>query len=118
MWDALRRGGTPSDNGQQCAIPSPAEDSGPILADAEEIPYIEVGPRKSMEASPSVLACSPDVVAPSLTLFSRENPSVRDCHKPATELRSVPFRTVFLATPETEPETPRIETLSRLIDFL
>jgi Mrp family chromosome partitioning ATPase len=64
MLDALRR----ADNAQtetdepRSAVPSAgaATASEPPLTGAEEeIPFIEVGPRKSMEASPSVLACAP-----------------------------------------------------------
>jgi hypothetical protein len=97
MWDALRRGGsTASDSEQLQVIPAPIEDEGPMLADAEEIPFIEVGPQKSMEASPSVLAYTSHVAAPSRALPSRE--------KSAPPPRCVPFRTVFLAAPGT-PQT-------------
>lgn len=122
MWDALRRGGTSSDNEQQRAIPSPTEDSGPILADVEEVPFIEVGPQKSMEASPSVLAFSPSTRSEGAGTSSEEQglSFVAPRHSPLAtpEKRCVPLRTVFLATPETEPETPRMDTLARLIDFL
>src|SRR5262245_56034766 len=67
MLDALRR----ADNAQtetdepRSARPSagaaPASEL-PLTGAEEEVPFIEVGPRKSMEASPSVLACAP--VAP------------------------------------------------------
>jgi Mrp family chromosome partitioning ATPase len=40
-----------------------AEESQPLLVEGEEVPFIEVGPRKSLEASPSVLA-SPSSVIP------------------------------------------------------
>jgi Mrp family chromosome partitioning ATPase len=64
MLDALRR----ADNAQAeteerplAASPAGAAvNSEPLLTDEEEeVPFIEVGPRKSMEASPSVLACAP-----------------------------------------------------------
>ncbi|HEY7425596.1 MAG TPA: hypothetical protein VH682_15295, partial [Gemmataceae bacterium] len=64
MLDALRR----ADNAQtetdepRSVMPSAgaATVSEPLLTSAEEeVPFIEVGPRKSMEASPSVLACAP-----------------------------------------------------------
>ena len=44
--------------------PQPAEAPAPEwAADADgEIPFIEVGPRKSLEASPSVLACTPSAL--------------------------------------------------------
>jgi Mrp family chromosome partitioning ATPase len=63
MLDSLWR----AENGT-CEPPSPSTaaspasvttDDEPMLVSTEEIPFIEVGPKKSMEASPSVLACSP-----------------------------------------------------------
>jgi Mrp family chromosome partitioning ATPase len=54
----------------------------------EEIPFIEVGPRKSMEASPSVLACAP-VSAPQAP-FSQ--PSSAPRQEPLSTPRSVHFR--------------------------
>lgn len=96
MWDALRRGGTTaSDSDGPRTDPVPVEDEGPMLADAEEIPFIEVGPQKSMEASPSVLACSPNVASPTRA------PRTRD--KSAPVPRIVPFHSVFLVAPETSP---------------
>lgn len=96
-WDALRHGGSTASNTEQpAATPAPVEDEGPVLADAEEIPFIEVGPHKSMEASPSVLACSPNVAGPSRTLTNRK--------KTASAPQRVPLLTVFLAAPET-PQT-------------
>jgi Mrp family chromosome partitioning ATPase len=63
MLDALRRAdNVPSANDAARATPSVLTLSGdaePLLVAAEEIPFIEVGPRKSMEASASVLACAP-----------------------------------------------------------
>ena len=60
MWDALRRDDiTASATEQPLAMPAPTEDAEAQLTSTEEIPFIEVGPRKSMEASPSVLACAP-----------------------------------------------------------
>jgi Mrp family chromosome partitioning ATPase len=60
-------------------------------ADTEEVPFIEVGPHKSMEASPSVLACSP-VVSP----FSpRNEPQPAPRNEPLLGVptpRSVQFR--------------------------
>ena len=65
MLDALKRAERASGEAEErltatpsIGIPSPTE---PPSEDEEEIPFIEVGPRKSMEASPSVLACSPIV---------------------------------------------------------
>lgn len=57
MLDALKRA-----DGSHSEIDAPM--SSRQEAAAEEIPFIEVGPRKSMEASPSVLAVLP-AVAPS-----------------------------------------------------
>jgi protein-tyrosine kinase len=61
MLDALRRtDNLPSgDSPDACS-----NESEPRLAAAEEVPFIEVGPRKSMEASPSVLACAPAAAGP------------------------------------------------------
>jgi hypothetical protein len=99
-WNALRRDTVvPSETEPSRALPGPAEDAEPMLVEIEEIPFIEVGPKKSMEASPSVLAYerkkeqgggnSHDApLAPSKT----------------ARRRSVPFRSVFLASPEAEAE--------------
>jgi Mrp family chromosome partitioning ATPase len=96
MLDALRR----ADNAQTEAeerplAASPAVvgvNSEPLLPDEEEeVPFIEVGPRKSMEASPSVLACAP-ASSPRLPC-SEPPPAPRD--KPLLGVptpRSVHFR--------------------------
>jgi Mrp family chromosome partitioning ATPase len=56
-WDALRRDDIVSSETEQARVlPAPTEDAEPMLAATEEIPFIEVGPRRSLEASPSVLA--------------------------------------------------------------
>ncbi len=87
MWDALKRDDiATTETEQPHALPTPIDDAEPILSAAEEIPFIEVGPRKSMEASPSVLACAPGVSSPSLVLGAGA--------KPITEPRSVQFRAV------------------------
>jgi hypothetical protein len=100
-WNALKRDTSVADETEpKRAAPGPAEDAEPMLVDVVEIPFIEVGPKKSMEASPSVLAYGKKTeqggsrptdapVAPSKT----------------TARRGVPFRAVFLAAPETEAET-------------
>src|SRR5690348_315959 len=67
MLDSLRRteNGTsevPSSSATESTT-SIMTDAEPMLVSTEEIPFIEVGPRKSMEASPSVLACSPSNLA-------------------------------------------------------
>lgn len=78
MLDALRRAD---------AAPAiqQADDAEPMLVETEEIPFIEVGPRKSLEASPSVLACSP-VAVPSLVLRACEK-LPPDAHQPAAPAR-------------------------------
>jgi Mrp family chromosome partitioning ATPase len=67
VLDALRQAEAPHEQPERCpppsaeapaAAPLPPEDAGA----AEEIPFIEVGPRKSLEASPSVLACTPSAL--------------------------------------------------------
>ncbi len=126
MWKALNRGDNAvSEMGEERTKHSPLVDAEPMLVDTDEIPFIEVGPQKSMEASPSVLACSPairqsasagvdaasraSINAPARLAAPTETPPIQ---------RSVPFRTVFLATPEMESETPQTDALSRLISFL
>jgi Mrp family chromosome partitioning ATPase len=64
MLDALKRAGQAREDAdlRPSAPPpaAPAEETEATAAGAEEeIPFIEVGPHKSLEASPSVLACSP-----------------------------------------------------------
>jgi hypothetical protein len=87
-----------------------------MLVDTEEIPFIEVGPQRSVEASPSVLACSP-AIRPSESTRKGAARRVGSTETLPTP-KSVPFRTVFLATPEMESETPQTDALSRLISFL
>lgn len=101
MWNALRRSANTAEEPR--APIAPSDDDEERLAATEEIPFIEVGPRKSIEASPSVLACSPNTAVPSLAIRASETPEVGK----KLALRSVPFRAVFLATPETEPEMPQ-----------
>ncbi|MGH7173306.1 MAG: CpsD/CapB family tyrosine-protein kinase [Gemmataceae bacterium] len=70
-----------------------AEDAHPMCVAAEEIPFIEVGPRKSMEASPSVLACSPASAA--LPLSRTALPAPRSEPPPSQPApRSVRFQAV------------------------
>jgi Mrp family chromosome partitioning ATPase len=94
ILDALTRADDiPSETEQPRATPpsAPAEDAQPLFVENEEIPFIEVGPRKSMEASPSVLACPaaplPVSLAPLPAPPSEPPPSL-----PAS--RSVQFRAV------------------------
>jgi tyrosine-protein kinase Etk/Wzc len=62
VLDALRQAGAP--HHEPGPRPQPAEAPAPEwAADADgEIPFIEVGPRKSLEASPCVLACTPSAL--------------------------------------------------------
>jgi hypothetical protein len=99
-WDALKReAGVASENEPSRAAPAAVEDAEPMLVEPEEIPFIEVGPRKSMEASPSVLAYGRQKEQ------GERTPHVAD---PAPAKMPVPrgvlFRAVFLAAPESEPE--------------
>lgn len=99
-WDALRRDASvPSKSEPSCAMPAPTEDAEPMLVDREEIPFIEVGPRKSIEASPSVLAYEPKKEQ-----GGKKPHDARLAPVEAPVPRCVPFRAVFLAAPETEPE--------------
>ncbi len=72
MLDALRRtDGVPNETEQtRSTMPAlvPIADAEPMLVAPDEIPFIEVGPCKSMEASPSVLACSPPANLPHLSI--------------------------------------------------
>jgi Mrp family chromosome partitioning ATPase len=92
MLDALRRTANPQTEAD--AQPSPplalaATDSEPMLVHADdEVPFIEVGPRKSMEASPSVLACTP-VSPPRAPL-----PQAAAPREPVSAPRSIHFRAV------------------------
>lgn len=61
-------------------LPSPASET----EGEEEIPFIEVGPRKSMEASASVLACAPPPSGgPTLTLSPEAEAAVSSPPEPA-----------------------------------
>jgi hypothetical protein len=117
MWKALNRGDSVQKESVDASTrPTPLVDAEPMLVDPEEIPFIEVGPQKSVEASPSVLACSPTnrpTASTTISAASRAG-STETLPKP----KNVPFRTVFLATPEMESETPQTDALSRLISFL
>src|SRR5579871_5366470 len=100
-WNALRRDAVvPSESESPCSLPGPAEDAEPMLVEAEEIPFIEVGPKKSMEASPSVLAYERKKEQPERKVQATPLAPSR-----TTAPRRVPFRSVFLAAPETETET-------------
>lgn len=89
-WNALRRDDiVESETEEPRTLVAPTEDAEPMLAATEEIPFIEVGPRKSMEASPSVLAFSPDVAVPSLSLRATAK---RDEERLSVQFRAVPSR--------------------------
>lgn len=118
MWNALRRGNSATSETEVArAKPERVEDAEPMLVVAEEIPFIEVGPHKSMEASPSVLAFSPAArPTASAGVVAASRAATEGPMPPAP--RTVPFRTVFLATPEMEAETPQNDPLAKLISFL
>jgi hypothetical protein len=126
MWDALRRGDSaPSKNDEARLRPAQIDDAEPMLVTTEEIPFIEVGPHKSMEASPSVLACSPTIgqaqtSGPGISGRYQAETAARLAGPTAAPPlpRIVPFRAVFLATPEMESEMPQNDPLSRLIAYL
>jgi hypothetical protein len=114
MWDALRRDSiVPIESESSRALP--IDDAEPILAEPEEtsfeeIPFIEVGPRKSIEASPSVLAYEKKKdqgrkKTQDIPLFTSEVPSPR----------ILPFRAVFLAVPETEAEAQHSDAVIHLL---
>jgi Mrp family chromosome partitioning ATPase len=90
MWDALRRDDiAASETEQPRALLVATEDAEPMLAATEEIPFIEVGPRKSVEASPSVLAYPPDVATSSLPLRASTK---SDAEPWSVQFRAVPSR--------------------------
>jgi Mrp family chromosome partitioning ATPase len=96
MLDALRRANIPqaeADERPTAPLGIAATDAEPMLVgeDEEEVPFIEVGPRKSMEASPSVLACA-SVSSPRLPLVPP--PAV-----PRDEPPAAPVRVQFRALP-------------------
>jgi|GEM_PF-3078559 hypothetical protein len=109
MWNALRR--DPSTMHERTAsCTTPVEDAGPVLTESEEVPFIEVGPRKSIEASPSVLAYE----------RKKDHESRKKQNAPASVaeaplLPSVPFRAVFLVAPETEGEALQTGALAHLL---
>src|SRR5689334_3789869 len=93
MLDALRRANHAQAEADERPSTPPlaiaATDAEPMLAgDEEEVPFIEVGPRKSMEASPSVLACAP-VSSPRMPF---PPPPVAPREEPPPAPRSVQFR--------------------------
>ncbi len=95
VLDALRQAEAPH-GGAERRPPTTAELPGPapLLAEdahpAEEIPFIEVGPRKSLEASPSVLACTPSALLAAQTPGAAASATVafRALGRPAAPSRS------------------------------
>lgn len=92
MLDALRRDHDAPNHRAPVAAPSSsvaalASDE-PMLVDADEIPFIEVGPHKSMEASPSVLACAPASKSPLAEVSIPRN----EAPPSLAALRNVQFR--------------------------
>ena len=99
MLDALQRVGKEQGESEPPAsAPTPrrpTSDAGPMLVETEEIPFIEVGPRKSMIASPSVLACSPShhLNAKSESVEPRiENPQPAAAVARTVQFRALPGR--------------------------
>jgi hypothetical protein len=96
-WDTLRREASlPREQEPLATLPASAEDAGPLLVEAEEVPFIEVGPGKNIDASPSVLACERQQ--------DKEKKKAQEVPLSSTtpRRRNVPFRAVFLAAPEIE----------------
>jgi hypothetical protein len=126
MWNALKRGNSTSSEMEQEPVRlAPVGDAEPMLVASDEIPFIEVGPHKSIEASPSVLASAPPMrqsISAGVVTASRAatgGPARLAGPKEAPSApRSVPFRAVFLATPEMEAQTPQDDPLAQLITFL
>jgi Mrp family chromosome partitioning ATPase len=100
MLDALRRAdNVPSESEQPRGnVPAltPIADEEPMLVAPDEIPFIEVGPRKSMEASPSVLACSPPPSPPHLSLApppeEHDEPLPKMASPRGVQFRALPTR--------------------------
>lgn len=92
MRDAFR---LVRDERQEAAPPVPPPDAPPVLADDAEMPFIEVGPRRLMEASPDVLAC-PGPVRP---LVHAAAPLQRP-HGGQVQFRTLPAARVTKFAPE------------------
>lgn len=107
MLDALRRADGGADVNEPASnATSVSAGSEELLSDsAEEIPFIEVGPRKSMEASPSVLACAPPAAPlPAIARSTaRIEPPARE-----PELRQVSFRALPARTAKRSALAPEL----------
>jgi Mrp family chromosome partitioning ATPase len=92
MLEALKRADDPQEAAPAVlrAVGEMA-DSEPILVADEEVPFIEVGPHKSLEASPSVLACAPASPPPAHREVSRPMPC-SEPHPAVPPPRRVHFR--------------------------
>jgi Mrp family chromosome partitioning ATPase len=96
MLDALKRADSTAGTADEPRSAAPLGDSmagDAAVGAAEEVPFIEVGPHRSMEASASVLACAP---APATPLPRPEARTVRtdEAHPAVASPRSVQFRAV------------------------
>ena len=102
VLDTLRQAEAP--HSEPDLRPQPAEAPAPALGLAEgaeaetEIPFIEVGPRKSLEASPSVLACTPSALLAAGSAAETPSPA------PARPAAPTPGTVVFRALGR--PATP------------
>jgi Mrp family chromosome partitioning ATPase len=101
MLEALKQAPTPRPTPRLAPLPAdPSTSEAPAIEENDvEIPFIEWGPRKSMEASPSVLAApgpakvprvadetAVALVEPTPRILFRPLPTVRSAGKPAPEL--------------------------------
>jgi Mrp family chromosome partitioning ATPase len=89
--------GTPfAEDARQTPAEEPAQNPNEVLSEAlveEEIPFIEVGPRKSFEASPAVLAAIPAPRSQGGAIAGIPSPSV----SPPPALSSRPHHVLFRA---------------------
>lgn len=92
MLEALKRADDPQEAAPTVLrAVSDATDAEPMLVADEEVPFIEVGPHKSLEASPSVLACTPASPPPAHREEARPSPHIEP-HPAVPPPRSVHFR--------------------------
>jgi Mrp family chromosome partitioning ATPase len=93
VLDALRQAEAPHDEPesrpQPAAVPAPAPGLAEGAEGETEIPFIEVGPRKSLEASPCVLACTPSAL---LAARAAETPAPAPARPAAPTPGTVAFR--------------------------
>jgi Mrp family chromosome partitioning ATPase len=95
MLEALLRLDASEAAGQRPAMPVPLPEVPPEEppAEEEEVPFIEIGPRRSVDGSPAVLASLP-VPIPVPAPREEERPATIAFRPAAPLLRSVTFRTV------------------------